>query len=204
MIKLKKDFDIIIHSQLKDIAIIDYGIMKGNSIIVFIKAGQNGSMYGYENKYLKIADSINEKHGYTVVCSSNPFDGNNSLDNAMEVIEKYCNDNNFNDYDIYYMGTSNGGMIGAQVGVNYPKIKRMLLINVPLMINWHKTKEGIMSFKGEKLILVYGSLDQSYKYTELLTPLLNKKIELKIIEGQDHYFSKDSYDFKQLPEDFLL
>lgn len=201
---MKKDFDIIIHSPFKDIAIIDYGIIKGNNKIVFIKAGQDGSMYGYENKYLKIADSINNKYGYTVICSSNPFDGNNPLDNAMDVIDNYCNDNNFKDYEIYYMGTSNGGIIGAQFGFNYPKIKRMLLINAPLMVNLHRTKDGIKAFKGEKIVLVYGSLDQSYRYVGLIEPLLNEKIKLEIIEGQDHFFSKNTYDFKKLPEDFLL
>ncbi len=201
---MKKDFDIIIHSPFKDIAVIDYGIVKGNNKIVFIKAGQDGSMYGYENKYLKIATSINDKYGYTVICSSNPFDGTNPLDNAMDVIENYCKDNNYKDYEIYYMGTSNGGIIGAQFGFNYPKIKRMILINAPLMINLHKTKEGIKSFKGDKIVLIYGSLDQSYMYVELIKPLLNDVVKLEIIEGQDHFFSKDTYDFKKLPEDYLL
>lgn len=201
---MKKDFDIIIHSPFKDIAVIDYGIVKGNNKIVFIKAGQDGSMYGYENKYLKIATSINNKYGYTVICSSNPFDGTNPLDNAMNVIENYCKDNNYKDYEIYYMGTSNGGIIGAQFGFNYPKIKRMILINAPLMINLHKTKEGIKSFKGDKIVLIYGSLDQSYMYVELIKPLLNDVVKLEIIEGQDHFFSKDTYDFKKLPEDYLL
>lgn len=201
---MKKDFDIIIHSPFKDIAVIDYGIVKGNNKIVFIKAGQDGSMYGYENKNLKIATSINDKYGYTVICSSNPFDGTNPLDNAMDVIENYCKDNNYKDYEIYYMGTSNGGIIGAQFGFNYPKIKRMILINAPLMINLHKTKEGIKSFKGDKMVLIYGSLDQSYMYVELIKPLLNDVVKLEIIEGQDHFFSKDTYDFKKLPEDYLL
>ena len=88
-------YDIELHKQFGDITVIDYGIIKGSSnIILFIKSGQDGSMYGYENKYLKIAKNINKKYGATVICSSNPFDGNNPLDNAMEVIEDFCKDNN--------------------------------------------------------------------------------------------------------------
>ena len=102
------------------------------------------------------------------------------------------------------MGHSNGALIGAWFGVNYPRIKRMLLVNGPLMYNWHKTKEGIQKFSGEKLVLVYGSLDQSFRYTELVKPLENEKIKLEIIEGQDHHFSKNTFDFKKLPEKFLL
>lgn len=200
----RTDYDKIIHSQFEDIAIIDYGIIKGNETIVFIKAGQDGSMYGYQNKYLKIADNINKKFGYTVICSSNPFDGTNPLDNAMKVIENYCKEQKIKDYKIFYMGHSNGALIGAWFGVNYPRIKRMLLVNGPLMYNWHKTKEGIQKFSGEKLVLVYGSLDQSFRYTELVKPLENEKIKLEIIEGQDHHFSKNTFDFKKLPEKFLL
>ena len=74
------DFDIIIHKTFKE-------TIKGNEIIVLIKSGQNGSMYGYQNKYLNIAKTSNEKYNYTVICSSNPFDGNNSLDDAIKVIE---------------------------------------------------------------------------------------------------------------------
>lgn len=198
------EYDKIVNSKLEDIAIIDYGIVRGNETIVFIKAGQDGSMYGYQNKYLKIADSINKKYGYTVICSSNPFDGTNPLDNAMRVIGDYCNEQDIKDYKIYYMGHSNGALIGAWFGIKYPKIKRMLLVNGPLMYNWHKTKEGIQNFSGERIVLVYGSLDQSFKYTGLIEPLINEKVKLEIIEGQDHHFSKDTFDFKTLPEKFLI
>ena len=43
---------------------------------------------GWSNEYLEIAKAINKEYGSTVICSSNPFDGNNPLDNAMEIIEK--------------------------------------------------------------------------------------------------------------------
>lgn len=196
-------YDVELHKPFINDIIIDYGIIKGDNTILFIKAGQDGSLYGYENKYLKIARKINKKYGSTVICSSNPFDGNNPLDNAMEVIESYCKDNKFEDYDIYYMGHSNGGLIGAWYGTKYPKIKRLLLVNAPLMFNYHKTKEALINFDNEQLVLVYGSLDQSYPYVELLSAINNKKVKYYIIEDQDHHFSKKSYDFKKLPEDYL-
>ena len=56
-------FDKEIHSKFDDIAIIDYGIVEGNDTIVFIKAGQNGSLYGYQNKYIKMAKRLNKKYG---------------------------------------------------------------------------------------------------------------------------------------------
>lgn len=197
------NFDIIINKKFNNL-VIDYGIIKGNNIIIFIKAGQNGSMYGYRNKYLNIAKNINNKYGYTVICSSNPFDGNNPMDNAMEVIEEYTKNNKISDYVIYYMGHSNGGIIGAWYGVKYPEIKRMLLINTPLMYNFYKTKEGIMNFNGESLVMVYGEFDQSYMYIELLNRLESDKFKVKIIKGQNHDFSNDITEFIELPDKYLI
>ena len=195
-------FDKEIHSKFEDIAIIDYGIVEGNNIIVFIKAGQNGSLYGYQNKYIKMAKRLNKKYGCSVICSSNPFDGNNSLDNAMEVIEDYAK--RFDDFKIYYLGYSNGALIGAWFGIKYPKIKRMALVNGPLMYNLYKTKEGALSFKGESINFIYGEYDQSIGYVELLKSIENDKIKVFIEEGQDHHFSKSEEDFQKIPEKYLF
>lgn len=200
MLDLK--FDKEIHSKFEDIAIIDYGIVEGDNIIVFIKSGQNGSLYGYQNKYIKMARRLNEKYGCSVICSSNPFDGNNPLDNAMEVIDNYAK--RFNDYKIYYLGYSNGALIGAWFGTNYPKIKRMALINGPLMYNYHKTKEGALSFKGERLSFIYGEYDQSIRYIELLESIENNKIKVYIEEGQDHHFSKSDEEFQSISYKYLF
>lgn len=200
MLDLK--FDKEIHSKFEDIAIIDYGIVEGDNIIIFIKPGQNGSLYGYQNKYIKMARRLNEKYGCSVICSSNPFDGNNPLDNAMEVIDDYAK--KFDDYKIYYLGYSNGALIGAWFGTNYPKIKRMALINGPLMYNYHKTKEGALSFKGERLSFVYGEYDQSIRYVELLNSIENNKIKVCIEDGQDHYFSKSEEEFQSIPDKYLF
>lgn len=195
-------FDKEIHSKFEDIAIIDYGIVEGNNIIVFIKAGQNGSLYGYQNKYIKMAKRLNKKYGCSVICSSNPFNGNNPLDNAMEVIEDYAK--RFDDFKIYYLGYSNGALIGAWFGIKYPKIKRMALVNGPLMYNLYKTKEGALSFKGESINFIYGEYDQSIGYVELLKSIENDKIKVFIEEGQDHHFSKSEEDFQKIPEKYLF
>lgn len=195
-------FDKEIHSKLEDIAIIDYGIIEGNNIIVFIKAGQNGSLYGYQNKYIKMAKRLNQKYGCSVICSSNPFDGNNPLDNAMTIIEDYAK--RFDDYKIYYLGYSNGALIGAWFGIKYPKIKRMALVNGPLMYNLYKTKEGALSFKGESINFIYGEYDQSIGYVELLKSIENDKIKVFIEEDQDHHFSKSEEDFQKIPEKYLF
>lgn len=201
---MKKDFDILLNKDFQDNIHIDYGIIKGNNKIVFIKVGQNGTIYGYKNKYLKIAISLNKKYGYTIICSSNPFDNNITLDNDISIIKEYCKNNDIKSYEVYYIGHSKGGTIGAQYGYKYSCIKRMLLINAPLMINYHKTKDGLSKFNQEQVIMVYGDLDPSYKYTELLNGIQNKKFKYFIIKGQDHHFSKSMIEFKKIPEKYLI
>lgn len=194
-------FDKEIHSNSND-EIIDYGIVEGNNIIVFIKAGQDGSLYGYQNKYIKMARRLNKKYGCSVICSSNPFDGNNPLDNAMEIIEDYAKI--FDNYKIYYLGHSNGALIGAWFGVKYPKIKRMALVNGPLMYNFHKTKEGALSFNGDMISFIYGEYDQSIGYIDLLKNMENDKIKVFVEKGQDHHFSKSEESFQEIPEKYLF
>lgn len=197
------DYDIKLSKPFNDIAVIDYGIVKGNNKIVFTKAGQNGSMYGYENKYLRIARTLNSKYGYTVICSSNPFDGNNPLDTDFSVVEEYCKENGFDDYEIYYFGHSNGARIGITWGYQYPRIKKMILVNSPIFINHHKLKEGLQNITNQEVYLVYGEYDQSIKYTELIKPLLNDNIKLEIVKGADHDFTNMLDEFMELPDKYF-
>ena len=195
-------FDKIVKSNLEDITTIEYGIIEGNNTIVFIKSGQNGSIYGYNNKYIKMAKRLNKKYKCTVICSSNPFDGNNPLDNAFTVIEKYTS--KFEDYKVYYLGFSNGALIGAYFGINYPKIKRMLLVNMPLIYDINLIKNNLNNFNNEKVTIVYGSLDYSINLLENIKDIKSNRVDIKVILNEDHYFSKDEEDFYYLPEKYLF
>ena len=197
------NFDIIF-SKTIDNEEVNYGIIEGNNTVLFIKAGQDGSMYGYKNKYLTIAHNINKIHGYTVICSSNPLRKSNPLEQGIEIIEDYCQKREFEDYKIYYMGLSNGGYIGATYAHLYTKIKRMLLINMPIFTNWHKIKKGLKQFDGEMAILIYGTLDPSYKYAEMITMLNKDNVKLEIIENADHNFVGRLDDFIALPDKYLI
>ena len=195
-------FDKIVKSNLEDITVIEYGIIEGNNTIVFIKSGQNGSIYGYNNKYIKMAKRLNKEYKCTVICSSNPFDGNNPLDNAFTVIEKYTS--KFEDYKVYYLGFSNGALIGAYFGINYPKIKRMLLVNMPLIYDINLIKNNLNNFNNEKVTIVYGSLDYSINLLENIKNIKSNRLDIKVILNEDHYFSKDEEDFYSLPEKYLF
>ena len=201
---MSEDFDEVIELPFNG-ETIQYGVVNGSNTIVFIKAGANGSMYGYENKYLQIAKNINKSHGYTVICSSNPdHNGENPLNQAIELIANYAETNNFEDYEIFYMGHSDGASLAAHYGYLYPKIKRMLLINSPIFFNWHKLKDGMKQFSGDKAVFIYGDLDPSYMYVEMLNLIGNEKIKWAIIPGADHHFKGMLEEFINLPYQFLL
>lgn len=198
---INADFDKIFSNRYNE-QLIDYGIIYGTGKTVFlIKTGQNGSVYGYNNKYLKMAKHINLQYGCTVVVSSNPYDCTDSLGQALEVIKQEVNQ----DVDVYYMGMSNGAILGARFGHLHSEIKRMLLINGPLMINWSQTKKGLEKFEGESVVMVYGSLDPSFKYAEMIEFIDNPgKIRLITIEGADHNFKNMDECFQSLLEEYLF
>ena len=160
------------------------GIMKRFGHLVFIKTGWGGTIYGKDNKYLKLAAEIKDKFEYSVAVSANPSD---SICDLNEEIEAAISQ--LTTYDkIIFIGVSNGALVGAQQGWKDPRIDAMLLIHGPLMINWHKTKKGIENFNGYVRFL-YGDLDPSYSYVELLNLIESDNYEYRILEGVDHVFS---------------
>ena len=177
---------------------INYGIVDGNNTVVLIKTGIGGSVLGYQNKYIKLAHQIKKEYGYSVVVADNPYDGTDSLGDAISVIKEHFK----NDIVIYYMGISMGATMGAWFGEKYPQIKRMLLINGPLNCNIDKTINELEGLECDRVTLVYGSLDPSYGYAKSLE--FNKEINVVIKEGMDHNFSQSMNEFMDLPFKYLL
>ncbi len=180
---------------------VDIGIVDGNNTIVLIIPGQNTGLYGYEDRYLKLSKHINSKYGATVIISSNPYKNDDPIDELMYIVKRYAE--RFEDYKVYYFGFSKGANIGSQFATKYEQIKRLVLINGPLMINPHKTKEGIINFKDEKMTFMFGSLDPSYKYAELVTMEEKDNIILKIIDNMNHNVENEEI-FLSLPDKTLF
>ena len=76
--------------------------------------------------------------------------------------------------------------------VKIEKIKNAVLINAPLMINFHKIKEGVEKFRGDNMYFLYGEKDPSFRYIEILNVIKNTACKYKIIKGEGHDFSKES------------
>ena len=195
----KIDFDEIVHKPFED-KIIEYGIIKGNNTVFFTKAGANGSMRGYKDKYLTMGINLHKKYGYTVVCSSNPLGTKETIAQGIEIIEQYVK----SPYQVYYFGHSNGAVMGARNAWKYPQIKRLVLVNGPLMINWYKIRDGIEKFKGEQMVYVYGEKDPFFKFAGLVNLVGNPAVSLITAPKADHNFYGMLDEFEQLPEKYLI
>lgn len=197
------EFDKIVKSNFNDIEM-EYGFILGNEIIFLIKVGQDAILKGYNDKYIKIAKNINEKYGFTIVVSSNHFTGLDPLSSAIDVINDYRKKMNYEENEIYYMGYSNGGLVGAWYLHKHKEITKAMLVNAPIKTNLKAFIYGIHKFAGDKLTLVYGDKDFSYEFTTLLTPFLKDNIHLEIEDGADHHFTNLEDRFQILPEKYLF
>ena len=172
---MNKDFANILTSEEMTV-----GYIPGSTTVLFIKTGQGGSIYGQENRYLDLGFEVNERYGFSVFVSATTMDTKGSFESDIKVVQ---NTLDTLDFEIYYLGVSKGGLIGIWHGCDEPRIIKMVSINAPLMINYHgKTLPGVRKLGREKLTMIYGSLDPSYKYV----PFAEKYANVQIIDGADH------------------
>lgn len=178
---------------------IEYGVIDGNNTIIFIKAGMDGNCYGYEDKYIKIGRSLNAKHGCTIISSSNPLGYKTDFAAEMALVHDYAESRSFENYQIYFLGHSNGAALGIINAYRFTEIKKLVCINAPLMMNPQLLIKGIKEFSGEKMKLVYGSRDASFEMLKLYAELESDKIGFLRIYGADHNFTNCLDLFMELP-----
>lgn len=176
-----------------------YAIINGNETLLFIKAGLNGSCYGYNNKYVTIAKNINQKFGYSVACVSNLNRNGNPLERDLKVIHKLFKNEIKR---IYYMGYSNGALIGACYTHLFQDIQKSLLINSPIIQHWLKIKPALQKIN-TPTTFIFSDQDPSFPYIELLTFIKNSQINISIIKNTDHYFSNKLDEFIHLAEKYF-
>lgn len=177
-----------------------YAIINGNETLLFIKAGLDGGCYGYNNKYATIAKNINQKFGYSIACVSNLNRSDNPLERDIKVIHRLFNNKV---KKIYYMGYSNGALIGACYAHLFQDIQKLLLINPPIIRHWLKIKPALQKIK-IPTTFIFSEKDPSFPYIDLLTFVKNPQINISIIENTDHYFSNKLNEFIELPEKYFM
>ena len=177
---------------------VEYGCIVGNNKIVYIKAGMGGSYLGYEDKYLKIANRLRDKYGCSVICVSNPVPLPICVDQM--ILNTFIKEQGIDNSEMFFFGHSNGAVKGLELAASGVAFKRIVLVNMPLMLNFHKTVQWIESISETDVVTVYGETDPSYRYIPFLK---NKKLDnVEIIEvaGADHNFKGMMQDFLEFPE----
>ena len=167
---------------------ISYGIVYGNEKIVFIKVGADGSIRGYQDKYLKMAHRIHNRLGATVICASNPYIEHGHVEADQELICTVAAECGFADYEVYFVGTSDGGYQNLLLVQQVPQSAKFLGINASL-VDEDGFVEKLQEIPYVKKLLVYGTEDDDYDCVPVLQALECANLEIKTVDGADHEFT---------------
>jgi hypothetical protein len=184
---------------------INFGLMDGKNGLIIIKTGSGGSIFGNKNKYILLAARIKSLYDTAVIVSDNPLElpPKENMDYTMAVGESYYIDESLN--QAYYFGVSKGGQYAAMYAYQYKWVTKWLILNMPLFINWHKSRHGLEQLsQSQQMYLLFGDLDPSFKYSSILDTLNKVNIKKIIIPNADHIFSTSTEEFITLPDKYLF
>lgn len=177
-----------------------YGLVYGNENIVFIKTGAGGGIRGYQDKYLRIAYSLHDRLGATVICASNPeldYEDQLAADRAM--ISHIAAKSSFDEYKVLLFGTSDGAYQNLILAQQIPQTEKWLGINTSL-ISTEDFEEKLQAIPNVQKIVVYGTEDDDFECVPVLHNLNCDNLEIITIEGADHEFTGMVEEFIGLAE----
>lgn len=186
-----------------DSAAVRYGIKYGSGKIVFVKAGLGGGIPGYGEKYLRIAEGLNERYGCTVICASNPTEIRDQSAIDKFAIDEVASELGITSFEVFFFGHSNGGVKGLELARKGVSFKKMMLVNMPLMINMFTLKDIIKGMPDTEVVMVYGELDPSLFYTAFFNGIRDN-VKVSVITGADHNFTGYLEEFIQLADRLFL
>ena len=177
--------------------------------IMLIVPGVDGSVDGYKDKYIQIANNAVKTNNMSVVRMSNPYIGAHYWQSNVRTAIQYIEDNAINicgykDFQLSIVGHSIGAFVTGQIAWEYPFIHNILLINPASIIDLQPLMNGLSDYKGKATIII-GSKDPAYKRLNEFNQFeLSKKTKVKVIDGADHHFSGKYLDtFIGLTDNYL-
>lgn len=183
-VKVDCSLDIAIHSA-------------DSNIILLTIPGVDGSVDGYKNKYISIAEGVQAERDVAVVRMANPFISSfhweSNIRRAMEYIRLNMPAiSASNDAEIRVMAHSAGAAIIAQIAWEFPEIKRLLLVNPAANLGVEKIQQGLAKFNGDYITVLYGSLDSNIDSASAITETkTNVPVHTFVLDGIDHHISGD-------------
>ena len=134
-----------------------------------------------------MAQRLHEKYGCSIIVASNPHDGKSHVEKDKTIIRQFVIDNNIFKPEFFFLGHSNGGIKGLELSYSGITFTKMILINMPLMINFHKTKQYISSIPQTNILMMYGEKDPSFAYVPFIEGKFNN-VEVSVVPNADHNF----------------
>ena len=152
---------------------------------MFIKSGVGGSHKGTGDKYLKMAQKLHERLGATVICSSNPVE---DRDMDKETIREIISKKGFSQFEMYFIGTSDGGYQNIVLADQFPETVKFLGLSASCK-GLPDFEKRIKKLSKVEKIFVYGTKDWQYKsIVPFLKNLKTERFTLIEIDGADHEF----------------
>ena len=182
---MKYEFDKTISTTVGG-ELIEYGFVWGNAKIVFIKTGSDGTVRGYEDKYLKMAHRVHERLGATVICATNPEKKHTNFDE--QVIRTVATKRGFREFELYLVGTSDGGYKNLELATRFFETVKYLGINTSLS-SLEDLKDKLMKLSHIGKILVLGTRDDDYKELSALKDSAIDNFKMIFVDGADHEFA---------------
>lgn len=162
--------------------------------VVMIIVGKWGTTSGYQNKYITIASNLVEKQGAHVFVVENPGISRDNpklfIECAMNFVEKQMEKSDFNSWEIYGAGHSAGAHFWGRFWYLFPRVKKLLLINPVLSVNFFKLNDALKAYSWE-LKIIQWSKDYDFFYSPLLDPIKNDQKQVIVLEWVNHEFSNE-------------
>lgn len=169
--------------------------------------GVDGSLDGYKNKYVRIAEEAQKAHKVGVVRISNPFITSFHWESNPRHALQYIQDNieqitySVEPPNIKVVAHSAGASILGRIAHEYDTITDILLINPAQKLDAEAIRSGLQKTKAN-VTVVFGEKDPSVGFAEQLSSDGHRMI---IVDNADHYFSNEHLmTFMELPTKYLL
>ena len=176
---------------------VDYGILQGQGRWVFVKPGLGTDCRGYADKYVRMAHCLRDTCGYGVIVASNPHDGASHAEEDEAVLDQFVGSGSTRSHDRLFFGSSNGCIKGLELTARGVSFRRMVLVNMPLMINFHRIKGYLSAIPQTEITAVYGERDPSFAYTPFLEGRF-PHVKVMTIPRADHNFTGMTEEFISL------
>lgn len=153
---------------------LDIGVHPAQSdTVLLIIPGVDGSVNGYEDKYVRIANQAQSNHEVAVVRTSNPFISSFHWESNVRRILDYVSRHTHSitgsnkQSRIKVMAHSAGASIVARIAHEYDSITDILLINPAAKLASNAIRDGLKKTNA-RLTIIFGSEDPSVSLSEPL------------------------------------